>query len=138
MVVEVPQRVRYLEALDILKSSHGLLLLGSDEPHYTASKVYVSLLSGRPSLGIFHEQSSACRIMEECGGSLLVRFREGMSPAALERPVAESITKLVEAPYTVPPFCREKLEPYTAAGVARGFSRIFNSLADQNSGDRTR
>ena len=36
---QTPQRVPFLDALDVLANSNAVLLLGSDEPHYTASKI---------------------------------------------------------------------------------------------------
>ena len=37
-VREIPRRIPFLQALKVLAQSNGLLLIGSDEPHYTASK----------------------------------------------------------------------------------------------------
>ena len=48
LVREAPQRVPYLQAIDLLSNSHAIILIGSDEPHYTASKIYPALMSGRP------------------------------------------------------------------------------------------
>ena len=62
-VRETPQRVPYLQALDLLANSQALILIGSDEPHYTASKIYPALLSGRPILALFHKASSAYDIL---------------------------------------------------------------------------
>ena len=56
LVFETPQRVPFLEALNILANSDGLMLIGSDEPHYTASKD----LSG-PNVG------AAVRLVISCG-----------------------------------------------------------------------
>ena len=73
-VSETPQRVPYLQALDLLANSHALILIGSDEPHYTASKIYPALLSGRPILALFHRASSACEILQRSGGARVIGF----------------------------------------------------------------
>ena len=67
---EVPQRVPYLDAIGTLARSDGLLLIGSDERHYTASKIYPALLSGRPYLSLFNVESSAHAILSRAGGGL--------------------------------------------------------------------
>ena len=66
----------YLQALKVLTQSNGLLLIGSDEPHYTASKIYPALMSGRPFLSLFHRASSAHDILSASGGRPGARFRE--------------------------------------------------------------
>src|SRR5207237_6040103 len=42
-VTELPGRLDYLDALSVLTHASGILLLGSSERHYTASKVYPAL-----------------------------------------------------------------------------------------------
>jgi hypothetical protein len=71
LVTETPQRIPYLEALGLLRAADAVLLIGSEEPHYTASKIYPALLSGRPCLGLFHEASSARHILAHAGTSVL-------------------------------------------------------------------
>jgi hypothetical protein len=62
-VTEVPGRLDYLDALSVLTHASGILLLGSAERHYTASKLYPALLAKRPILALFHEASSVVSIL---------------------------------------------------------------------------
>jgi hypothetical protein len=62
-VTEAPGRLDYLHALSVLTQASGILLLGSSEPHYTASKLYPALLAKRPILALFHEASSVVSIL---------------------------------------------------------------------------
>ena len=62
-VTEHPGRLDYLDALSVLTHASGILLLGSSERHYTASKLYPALLAKRPILALFHEQSSVVSIL---------------------------------------------------------------------------
>ena len=59
MVEEHPGRIPYVDALNHLTLSDAVLVLGSTEPHYTPSKVFQAMLSGRPVLAMLHEDSSA-------------------------------------------------------------------------------
>ena len=68
------------------------MILGSTEKHYTASKVYQSLLSERPVWAIFHEESTAVQVMEECqADQYLVRYEEGMGKEALRKAIKHSL-----------------------------------------------
>ena len=60
---EHPARLPYLEALQVLLDSTSVLVLGSDAPHYTASKVFPGILARRPLLAIFHRASSVVDIL---------------------------------------------------------------------------
>jgi hypothetical protein len=62
-VTEYPLRIDYLDALTVQMQASAILLMGSTEPHYTASKLYPAFLSGRPILAVYHRQSSVAEIM---------------------------------------------------------------------------
>src|ERR1039458_4344322 len=64
-VTEVAARVDYLDALMIQMQASALLLMGSSERHYTASKLYPALLSQRPLLAVYHSASSVVDILRE-------------------------------------------------------------------------
>ena len=65
-VIELPDRIPYLEVQQLLRSVHGCMVIGSPEPHYSASKVFQSILSGRPILSLLHKDSEALQILETC------------------------------------------------------------------------
>jgi hypothetical protein len=66
LVTEYPQRVPYFEALQILVDSDVILLMGSDDAGYTASKIYPCILARTPIFAIFHEQSSVVEVLQTC------------------------------------------------------------------------
>jgi hypothetical protein len=57
-VTEIAPRIAYLDALTVLTQASAILMMGSSEAHYTASKLYPGLLAQRPILAVFHEKSS--------------------------------------------------------------------------------
>jgi len=73
VVSEAPARVDYLDALSILARSDAILLLGSAETHYTASKLGPALLSKRPLLALYNESSSVVSILAAAARSPSVR-----------------------------------------------------------------
>ena len=56
-VFEHPPRIPYFEALHYLDRSDAILVLGSDDTGYNASKLYPCLLAARPLLCIAHSRS---------------------------------------------------------------------------------
>lgn len=72
-VTEHAGRLDYLDALTVLSRASAILLLGSSEPHYSASKVYPALLAERPLLALFHQSSSVVPILRRAGGEPTVR-----------------------------------------------------------------
>lgn len=65
-VVEITGRISYYHALLTMQQADALFIPGSEDPKYTASKIYPCLLTKRPLLAIFNEESSAVKILNEC------------------------------------------------------------------------
>jgi hypothetical protein len=75
VVSEHPTRVDYADAVNVQIQASALLLLGSSEHHYTASRLYPALLARRPLLGLYHRLSSVSKILAASGpGVHLVQF----------------------------------------------------------------
>jgi hypothetical protein len=127
-VQEIPQRIPYLRALKVLAQSDGILLIGSDEPHYTASKIYPALMSGRPYLSLFHRASSAHAILASAGGGCALAFETPEDLVSLEVALAEGLRTLALHPHALgfvdPIACAR----YEAKNIAGRFAAIFDSV----------
>jgi hypothetical protein len=66
MVVEITSRISYYHTLVTLQEADALFIPGSDDPKYTASKIYPYLLTNKPLLTIFNKDSSAVKVINEC------------------------------------------------------------------------
>jgi len=66
-VIEITDRIGYYHTLITLQQADALFIPGSDDPKYTASKIYPYLLSHKPLLSIFNSASNAVAILEEYG-----------------------------------------------------------------------
>ena len=130
VVREIPQRLPYLRALSVLARSDGILLIGSDEPHYTASKIYPALMSGRPFLSLFHQASSAHKVLTTAGGGLALAFSAKEELAALEEPLSEALFKVAAAPVSLGVTDRSVYAPFEACATAQRFGDIFDELRD--------
>jgi hypothetical protein len=128
-VREIPQRLPYLRALNALARSDGILLIGSDEPHYTASKIYPALMSGRPYLSLFHKASSAHKILSAAGGGVALAFSDAEGLAALGHPLREALYTLATAAASLGAADPSAYAPYEARATAQRFGDIFDGLA---------
>ena len=77
-VTEYTDRVPYFEGLSFLLNADLLFIPGSDDPAYTASKLYPYILAKKPLLGIFHPHSSAKCIIEETGAGKVCTLRDNI------------------------------------------------------------
>ena len=77
IVEEYPHRIPFLAVQSLLRKASGSIIIGSTEPHYTASKTFQCLLAGNPIFAIFHSESSASTFMEEANADAhLVKWNQ--------------------------------------------------------------
>lgn len=118
IISEDRSRYPYLHILNYLSASDTVMILGSTEKHYTASKVYQSLLSERPVWAIFHQESTAVQVMEECkADQYLVRYMEGMEKEELKKAIKHSLVRKLHEEEWNPDF--NALDKYSAKESAR-------------------
>lgn len=65
-VTECTDRISFYNSIATLQAADVLFIPGSDDPKYTASKLFPYLMSRKPILAIFHEKSSAVDILRSC------------------------------------------------------------------------
>jgi hypothetical protein len=124
-VREHPQRVSYLDSLQITLDSHALILLGSNEPHYTASKVFPCVLAQRPLLAVFHEDSSVVKILRDTNTGRVVSFNSDTGPAEYIDDISKNLEELLCDRYRWET-CWEAFEPYTTRAMAGRLAQVFN------------
>jgi len=131
-VTEMPGRVDYLDALTVLSHADGILLLGSAERHYTASKLYPALLARRPLLAVFHEASNVVAILREAGSEPTVRVvTYGDAPdAALVGHVASHLRALATScGYVESDVSLDRVADVSAQRLAGSLARLFDRVA---------
>lgn len=129
LVSEAPGRVPFLDALRILADTHAVLMIGSDEPHYTASKIYPGLMSGRPFLSIFHAESSAHQILSAAGGGAALAYEGEDQRESLIASVSAELTRLATDPASFGRADPATYADFTAHAIAGQFARIFAAVA---------
>ena len=124
-VVEHCERIPYVDALRCLTDADVLLAIGSDDPTYTASKIYPYLLARKPLLAVYHKESSIISLIQAVGGAICLP----MSAPIDEDDLAAEITQLwlsdrqylQTATLNVTAFA-----PYTDQGCAKALCYFFD------------
>ena len=124
-----PARVSYLDALRTMQEADLLLLVGSTDSHYTASKLFPYWLTGKPILGLFHRQSTIVGLAEELGGTRLIVYNESEPPETRVGELSALLAESVEGKTIVPPRNEQAFESYSADGVASRYARLFSKVA---------
>lgn len=118
IVEESTDRLPLSVALAVLKAADALLILGSSDPGYSASKLVPYLLASRPLLVVMHEQSMVCELLDRFGGGKLVRFSNSQPIDELAISIADKW--LSSNSYSqVQPLDRPALFPFTASGQSQ-------------------
>ena len=132
-VSEVPVRIGYLDVLRVLRDATAILLLGSSERHYTASKLYPALVARRPLLAVFHRSSSVTSILRSVGGPpsvRLVAFTDGQRPAV--ESIYTELAALVARPtLDSASFDLAAIEPFSARSLASTLAGVLDSIASR-------
>lgn len=127
IVIEDRNRNPYLHVLNFLSAADIVMVIGSTERHYTASKVYQALLSERPVWAIFHEESSAVQVMRECkADQYLVKYSDGMKKDAIKDAIKESISTQLCVQYSQ--LDLKALDKYSARESARKLVETINNV----------
>jgi hypothetical protein len=127
-VHEIRERLPYLHILNILSSAYVVMAIGSTEQHYTASKIFQTLLSKRPVFAIFHHESSAVSVLKECKAEkLLVEYVPELGSAALEVVVSDKLDLILAKEMNWQPELYN-LNKYSARASAKALVDKLNDL----------
>lgn len=118
-VIEIRDRFPFLHVLNFLSAARGVLLIGSTEKHYTASKTYQSLLSERPVFSILHAESTATDVFKECNAAnYLCEYIENEKDEQLLGKIKQKFSDFISENETYYPDLTA-LEKYSAKESAR-------------------
>jgi len=119
LVSELPGRLPYLDVLRNLEAADGVVVLGSDESHYSPSKIYQSMVSGKPIFGLMHPESLATRTIWEMGAGMVVANPDepGLKAERLTEKIKEYLEKIMPNFRSVDPSRLEKWSARSSAQV---------------------
>ncbi len=124
VVSESTERLAYFTTLRCLSEAQALFIPGSDDPGYTASKVYPYVLARKPLLAVFHRKSSVVEVLRGTGGGTVVTFDSGSSVGS----VADEIHSqwFARWPQPAPMTDWTVFEQYSAREMTRKLCEVFD------------
>ena len=126
-VTEHPQRIPYFEALRCLLDADAMILFGSEDPSYVASKLMPCVYTRKPMLAIFHEESPVVTTLRFLDAGTVVTFRAGASAEELGEGIFAQWFLAGPEAARIP--SDEKLAPYTAERMTERLVDVFNAAA---------
>jgi glycosyltransferase involved in cell wall biosynthesis len=128
-VEEITDRKPYFEVLTLLKASDILIIPGSDDKNYTASKLYPNILAKKPMLCVFHSNSSVVEIVQDLNVGEVVLFdKENADDKCMS-----VFNEILKALPFVPKTNWEKFEPFTAEAMTEQQCLFFNRTIKNSS-----
>jgi hypothetical protein len=130
LIFEYPQRIPYLDVLVHLQHADGVFILGSTEPHYTPSKSYQGILSGKPILALLHKESTAVKILTASGAAIVLDFNGEQDLKKIEQvfsPVFSSYKTFLQS-FDPGKVDKEIFQEYSAEEVTRKLVELLNEI----------
>ena len=133
LVHEHAPRLDYLDALRVLTRADAIVLGGSTERHYTASRLYPALLASRPLIACYHEASSvvtAMRAVVKAPTAQLVTFADGGPDAATVATLGDAFASVAgAAEWRAADVDRPALEAWSARAMAARLGALLDRVA---------
>ncbi|MGH9346650.1 MAG: glycosyltransferase [Vicinamibacterales bacterium] len=130
IVTEAPARLDYLDALNVQTRAQALLLLGSNEPHYTPSKVFPALLARRPIVACCHAASSVVEVLRQPAVNARVFTFEDVRelPAHVDG-MAAALADLARGDGSVPaPSLDDGLQAWSARALTGRLAAVLDAV----------
>lgn len=129
-VTEITDRIPYFNTLKVLQESDCLIVPGSTDTNYTASKIYPYILANRPLIAVFNENSTVNTILGKTKAGKLVPFHNDDEVAEVGQRFYTTLSEtLKQIPYT-PDTIWEAFEPYLAKEATQKQVDYFNKILE--------
>lgn len=127
-VFEYPLRIGYFETIKLLMDADALVLPGSIEAGYTASKIYPYILSEKPLFALTHVQSSVTHILQKCNAGLITTFETGNDLKNLQNKVNNRFEEFIYSLPVKADINWDFFEKYSDKTMAKKQLDFFNEL----------
>ncbi|WP_256337527.1 glycosyltransferase [Mucilaginibacter gossypii] len=122
-LVEIIDRISYYQALLTLQQADALFIPGSDDPKYTASKIFPYLLTKRPVLAVFNAASSAIPIMQQYGVEHVYNYDDVTSENLFI-----FFEQLIKGNFQTVEYNADAIEKYSALEMTLAQCRLFDRI----------
>ena len=133
MVTEHAPRIGYLDALQALLSASIVLVLGSTERRYTASKLAPALASGRPLLVITHGESDIHRALDDVSrhGIAIAAFGDAGPSLATTDCIFRQLRAWLQHPPPQRRVAENDLAAFSAVHLARTLAGVLDVVTTE-------
>ncbi|MGE0039639.1 MAG: glycosyltransferase [Vicinamibacterales bacterium] len=132
LVTEYPARVPFLDALRVLRAADAVLVAGTSEARYTASKLQPAIASGRPVLAIVHRASDVARLIAPVlrldPAVRFIGYDEQTPPFAVRGEIAVTLAEWLESPPPRPTLAAAALAGQTAPELAADLAGLLDGV----------
>lgn len=129
-IVEVTSRIPYLIALKLIREANFLLLIGSTNKAYTASKLYPYLYTQKPIFAIFNKESSVVNILKKLTPIEPIAFTEKNLENQVDV-VKEYLLNIIKQRNNKLEVDLNELKNYSAEELTKKQELFFNRILDR-------
>lgn len=122
-VVEITDRIGYFHTLATLQVADALFIPGSNDPKYTASKIYPYIVANKPLLAVFNSKSSVLDVLNECNAPHTYSYDTGN---LLDAEIQEFLHQVVDGTIATPNYDEVCLKKHDASNMAKKQTHLFN------------
>ena len=133
-ITEHTSRIPYFEALRLLQDANFLLVPGSDNPQYTASKIYPYILARRPLLAVFHEGSSVVPFVERARAGTVATFGGAATPVSIAESLLPAWRIMLQSLPFVPATDWDYFAQFLAPEMTRRQCELFDDVVGARPG----
>jgi hypothetical protein len=128
-VTEMTNRIPFYQTLNTLADAEALFIPGSNDPQYTASKIYPYVLARKPLLALFHAQSSVVPFLKSCNAGTVVTFDN--SPQEIEQKIYTFLNDLADN--KIFPLIQnfDVIERYSAKAMTKEQCEVFDAVTNK-------
>lgn len=127
IVTERRERFPFLHVLNFLSKADKVMLFGSTEKHYTASKTFQCLLSKRPLFSMLHADSSAVEVIKKANAdAFLLPYHDGNTKSTIVKQLKSILVNLQDVKEWSPNL--DSLDNYTSKQSAKVLAETMDKV----------
>jgi hypothetical protein len=123
--IELTDRISYYHALATLQQADALLMPGSDDPRYTASKIYPYLLTNKPLLAIFNSKSPALNVLKEYDAPFAYNYDRDEN---VQEKISAFFLTIIDGTMAAPHYNSDATQKYSAQNMTKLQCLFFDKV----------
>jgi len=124
-VIELTDRISYYHTLATLQQADALLMPGSNDPQYTASKIYPYLLTNKSLLAVFNSKSPALNALKEYNAPFAYSYDEDEN---LQEKLSTFFSEITDGTMAIPHYNADATQKYSAENMTKLQSQFFDEV----------